>query len=291
MTDAPLPSPVPRAAPLSGQGALVTGGATGIGLACARSLLRDGASVTIAGRREDRLAEAAALLDGEARDGAEVRWVRCDVADEAQVSDAVSVASGAHGGLHIAVASAGTGGLGPIITTSLDEWNGIMSTNVTGTFLLFKHAGAAIAAAGGGAMCAISSIAAVATHRFMAPYCVSKAAIDALVENAADELGVAGVRVTSVRPGLVDTELVEMILGEEGTVASYLENMPVSRVGVVDDIAAAVRYLCGPESSWVTGVHLSVDGGHHLRRGPDYEPVARALFGDAVDGRLPGSDT
>ena len=167
------------------------------------------------------------------------------------------------------------GGLGPIITTSLEEWNTILGTNLTGTFLLFKHAGAAIAVAGGGAMAAISSIAATDTHRFMAPYCVSKAGIDSLVANAADELGVAGIRVNSVRPGLVDTELA---------------NMPVRRIGVVDDIAAAVRYLLGPESAWVTGVHLSVDGGHHLRCRNDYEPVARMLNGHPVEGNLPAVD-
>ena len=119
---------------------------------------------------------------------------------------------------------------------------------------------------------------------------MSKAGIDWLVANAADELGVLGIRVNSVRPGLVDTEMGEMIYGVEETVASYHANMPVSRIGVVDDVAAAVRYLVGPESPWVTGVHLSVDGGHHLRGGPDYEPVARMLFGDAVDGKLPAAD-
>lgn len=286
MTDPLLPHAGPQL-PLAGQAALISGGATGIGLACARHLLRDGASVTLAGRREDRLTESAAALEAEAPDGAHVRWVRCDVADEADVAAAVAAAAEPLGGLHLAVASAGTGGLGPIITTDLTEWHRVLETNLTGTFLLFKHAGAAIAAAGGGAMCAISSIAASATHRFMGPYCVSKAAVDTLVENLADELGVAGVRVCSVRPGLVDTELVEMILAEDGTLASYMENMPVSRVGVVDDVAAAVRYLLGPESSWVTGVHLAVDGGHHLRRGPDYGGIARVLFGDAVDGVLP----
>ncbi len=91
-------------------------------------------------------------------------------------------------------------GLGPLLTTSLDEWNGILTTNLTGTFLTFKHAGAAIARAGGGPMVAISSIAGVATHRFMGPYSVSKAGIDMLVRNLADELGTAGVRVNSVSP-------------------------------------------------------------------------------------------
>lgn len=273
---------------LSGQAALVTGGGSGIGLQCARYLLRDGATVTIAGRTEARLRDAAAELEAEAPEGASVHWAVCDVADEDQVRAAVDVAAAPLGGLHLAVAAAGRGGLGPILTTPVEEWDGILATNTTGTFLTFKHAGAAISASGGGAMVAISSIAGVATHRFMGPYCVSKAAIDMLVRVTADELGVAGVRVNSVQPGLVDTDLVTFVVGDEQTRNDYLDQMPVRRIGTVDDVAALVRFLLGPESSWITGATINVDGGHHLRRGPNYEPVARALFGDdAVEGRVP----
>jgi NAD(P)-dependent dehydrogenase (short-subunit alcohol dehydrogenase family) len=157
-----------------------------------------------------------------------------------------------------------------------------MTTNLTGTFLGIKHAGAAIAAAGGGAIVAISSIAAPLTHPYMAPYCVSKAGLEALVRNAADELGRGGVRVNAVRPGLVRTELADPLLSDEAVVADYLAQMPISRVGTVEDIAEAIAYLCGPGSTWVTGQVLGVDGGHTLRRGPDVEHWARALYGDAA---------
>jgi len=272
--------------PLSGLSAFVTGGATGIGLECARRLVEDGASVTIAGRREDRLQASAGELATRAGDGAEIAYAVCDVGDEEQVQAAVetAVATGPPG-LHLCVASAGGGGVGPILSTSLDEWNRILGTNLTGTFLTFKHAGAAIARSGGGSMVAISSIAAAVTHRFMAPYCVSKVAIDALVRNLADELGVAGVRVNSVRPGFVETELMELV--DEATRDDYLSIMPISRLGEPADVASLVRFLLGPESSWITGANVSVDGGHHLRRGPNFEPVARLLYGDAVDGVIP----
>jgi len=276
------------AGPLAGQAALITGGGSGIGLACAQAFLRDGASVTITGRTEAKLAEAADVLRAEAPAGVTVQYLAGSVSDESAVADAVALAAAPHGGLHIAVASAGIGGLGPIITTSLDEWNNILGTNLTGTFLLFKHAGAEIARSGGGAMAGISSIAGVTTHRFMGPYAVSKAAVDMLVRNTADELGTANVRVNSVRPGIVETELVEVPLSDERIITSYLDAMPVRRVGQVADVAALVRFLCGPESSWITGVNVSVDGGHHLRAGPDYEGITRALFGDdASDGILP----
>lgn len=121
----------------------------------------------------------------------------------------------------------------------------------------------------------------------MAAYCVSKAGIDMLVRNTADELGHAGVRVNSVLPGLVDTELAAGLLATQAVLEDYLNCMPLHRTGTVADIAAAVRFLCGPEASWITGVNLSVDGGHHLRRGPDLDVFARALYPDAL-GKLEG---
>lgn len=286
----------PASAPLAGHAALVTGGGSGIGLACARALVGDGCSVTITGRTEERLRSGAEVLSSAAVAGAEVRWVVADAADEEATVAAVELAKEPTGQLDHAVANAGRGGLGPIITTPLEEWAGILSTNLTGTFLVLKHAGADIARAHaddpperpGGSIVAISSIAAVATHPFMGPYCVSKAGIDMLVRVTADELGRAGVRVNSVRPGIVDTDLVSMVIDDEQVMGSYLENMPVPRAGRPGDVARLVRFLLGPESAWITGTSVSVDGGHHLRRGPDYEPAARAFFGDdAVDGRLP----
>ncbi len=281
----------PDTLPLAGRSAVVTGGGSGIGLECARRLVRDGASVVLTGRTPERLEEGAASLQADLAGGAQVVTAEGDTTDEDAVAAAVAAADSV-APVAFAVASAGRGGLGPIVTTPLEEWTDVLATNATGTFLLFKHAGAAIAANGGGSMVAISSIAAAVTHPFMGPYCVSKAAIDALVRQVADELGRAGVRVNSVRPGIVDTDLVSMIMDDEQVMGSYLANMPVSRPGNVDDVAAAVRFLLGPESGWVTGTSLSVDGGHHLRRGPDFEPAARAFFGDdAVEGRVPPHGT
>jgi NAD(P)-dependent dehydrogenase (short-subunit alcohol dehydrogenase family) len=263
---------------LVGHNALITGGGSGIGLACAKAFARDGAAVTLMGRNAEKLERAAAQIRA---DGGSVSVVAGDVGVESDMIRAVRVAEAA-GPLTIAVANAGIGGLGPIIATDAAQWEAIMKTNLGGTFYTFKHAGAAIARAGGGALCAISSIAGARTHRFMGPYCVSKAGIDMLVRNTADELGVAKVRVNSVLPGLVDTEIAAGLFATEAVHADYLACMPISRTGTVDDIAAAVRFLCGPEASWITGVNLSVDGGHHLRRGPDVEVFSRRLFGDAL---------
>lgn len=248
---------------LEGRAALITGGGTGIGLACAQALHADGAHVTLAGRREDVVKAAAAEF------GERASYVQCDVASEADVQRAVEVASSALGGLHLAVLAAGTGAGGPLTMVPIEMWQACMDTNLTGAFLCIKHAGAAMVAAGGGSIVGLSSIAAPLTHRMMTPYCVSKAALEALVKGAADELGASGVRVNAVRPGLVPTDLATPLAANDGIVADYIAQMPLGRLGTVEDIAQGVRYLCGPESAWVTGQCFAIDGGHTLRRGPD----------------------
>lgn len=269
------------AASLEGQHALVTGGGSGIGLACARAFAADGAAVTLVGRNREKLEAAAAGIPSAAGVYTQV----ADVADEAAVAEAVETAD-SRAPLTIAVANAGTGDIAPLVATDSARWQAVLDTNLNGCMYTFKHAALAIGRAGGGALCAISSIAGLRTHRFMHAYGVSKAGIDMLVRGAADEMGAAGIRVNSVCPGLVDTEIAQGLFGTEAVLNDYLDCMPIRRTGVVEDIAAAVRFLCGPEASWITGVSLSVDGGHHLRRGPNYEPFVRGLYGDdLVEGR------
>lgn len=267
---------------LQGQHALVTGGGSGIGLASARALAADGARVTLVGRNEEKLAAAVEAFPR----AAQVDVHAADVADEAQIEAAIRAAD-RRMPLTIAVANAGTGDIAPLVVTDSERWRSVLATNLDGCMYTFKHAARLIGRAGGGAMCAISSIAGVRTHRFMHAYGVSKAGIDMLVRGAADELGVAGIRVNSVCPGLVDTDIAQGLFGTEDVLQDYLDCMPLGRTGVVEDIAQAVRFLCGPESSWITGVNLSVDGGHHLRRGPNYDTFAKAMFGaDIAAGRF-----
>ena len=273
---------------LSGRTALVTGGGSGIGLACARHLQRDGAVVTIAGRSEDKLRAAAASLG--TTDGS-VRWIACDVTNEDAVQAAVEHAAAPTGKLDVAVANAGAGGGGPLFSTSIDEWRYVLDVNLTGTFLTIKHAGKKMSA-GGGSIVAISSIAGPLTHRFMATYCASKAGLEMLVKVAADELGAFGIRANAIRPGLVPTDLAMPLTMDDGIVEDYLDQMPISRLGTVDDIAAGVRYLAGPESSWVTGQCFAIDGGHTLRRGPRIDSMMERFLGaDAIAGMTSPSAT
>jgi len=277
------------AAPLTGQIAIVTGGGSGIGLASARALVADGASVLIAGRSQDKLDAGLAELGAVVTDGAEVAALSTDVTDEAQIEAAVAAAAALPGRLTIAVASAGDGTIGPIVGTSADEWDRVQAVSLKGVFLTFKHAGTAIAASGGGAMVAVSSIAGLLTHRFMGPYNVAKAGVDMLVKTTADEMGAVDVRVNGVNPGIIRTDLVAMVTEDSVTGKSYLENSPVSRFGEVEDVAAAIRFLAGPESSFITGVNLPIDGGHHLRRGPDYGEITGMLYSETVDPRILGA--
>jgi len=177
--------------------------------------------------------------------------------------------------------------MAPVATSERDSWWATVEVNVLGTFLTLKHAAPVMASSRGGSFVGVSSIAGIETHRYLSAYCVGKAGIDMLVRVAADELGPSGIRVNSVRPGLVDTEMVAGILATDQVLDDYLAQMPIARVGKPDDVAALVRFLAGPESSWITGETISVDGGHHLRRGPDYTAFAEPLYGaDALRGRL-----
>ena len=272
--------------PLSGQSALVTGGGSGIGLGIARHLVRDGAAVVLAGRSADRLAAGAESLLGDGAEPGFVHTVVCDVTDEAAVVEACSVAAGV-GRFTMCVANAGFGSAAPFHLTTLDDWNAVIGTNLTGAFLTLKHAVVGLAANGGGSIVAVSSIAAPLTHRFMTAYCVSKAGLEMLVKQVADELGASGIRCNAVRPGLVPTDATVTLTTTDVIREDYLAQMPIARVGTDDDVAALVRFLLGPESTWITGQCIGVDGGHSVRRGPDITPVMEMVFGRDIRPRTP----
>ena len=259
---------------LQGTAALVTAGGTGLGLGIAKRLAEDGCVVTICGRREAVLSAATEEI------GSNSRYIVCDVTHDDQVKAAVEAAAQPLGRLDITVANAGGGvAAGPLVLTDLDAWNATLALTITSTLSTIKHAAPLMSRNNGGAIVAVSSIAGHLTHRNLGQYCVAKAGVEMLVRNSADELGRYGIRVNGVRPGLVPTE---MAAGLEQTPAvreDYLQQMPLGRLGTPQDVAAAVRFLVGPEASWITGQLLGVDGGHSLRRGPDLD----ALFSEAFD--------
>jgi NAD(P)-dependent dehydrogenase (short-subunit alcohol dehydrogenase family) len=252
---------------LTGQRAIVIGGGSGIGLGSARLLARDGARVTIAGRTEEKLRTAAAGLKEE---GLDVSWVTCNGLDGADVKSAVDEASDEQGRLHIAVVVPGGGSITPVLLYGDDQFSEEVDKNVRPVYLLLKHAGQAMVRAGFGSFVAISSTAAVFSARYLASYCAGKAAVDQLVRVAANELGPLHIRVNSVQPGMTRTPGTAGAFANDEMMAAFLAEQPLQRHGEVDDIAHAVRYMAGPESSWVTGQLLTVDGGHTLRSFVDY---------------------
>ena len=271
---------------IEGFAALVTGGGSGIGLGTAARLVADGAHVTICGRTEEKLRTAVATLADVPSSGGHpvgsARYVVADVTVEEQVAGAVRVAAEERGRLEILFANAGGAHhMGAITTADADGVRATFELNLTGTFLCIKH-GAPLMAAGvgngvgggaatGGSIIGMSSGAGGFPHRFLWAYGASKAGIDMLCRYAAEELGPTGVRVNTVRPGIIDDELMSFITAGGPLLDDYLAEMPVSRVGTVEDVAALVRFLAGPESSWITGENIGVDGGHHLRRGANYQ--------------------
>jgi NAD(P)-dependent dehydrogenase (short-subunit alcohol dehydrogenase family) len=266
---------------LAGWSALVTGGGSGIGLGCARRLAADGASVTLCGRSEDRLRAGAAAVEQVAAGGATVRTLPTDVTDEDQVAAAVEAASAGSGRLDAVVISAGgSETMGPLTQIDAGAWRRTLDLNLTGAMLVIKRAGAVMAAGGGGAIVTVSSIASAVTHRWFGAYGPAKAGLDHLCKLAADELGASNVRVNSVQPGLTRTDLVESITKPGPVLDDYLSCTPLGRIGEVDDVAGLVRFLVGPEASWITGQTIAVDGGHTLRRGPDLSSVLGQVFGD-----------
>ncbi len=262
---------------------IVTGGGTGIGAACAKLLAAGGAAVTICGRTEATLSTVA---DDIRAAGGDVQQVIADITVEADVQRLVGAAVSTYGGIHGFVANAGGGGgLKPYHLADADEYMRVLQLNVLGTFLSVKHSVPELAKTRG-SFVGMSSIAGAVSHLWFGAYPVAKAAIESMMHNAADEYGALGVRFNSVRPGFISTEVMQAVPPSSAVYRSYIENTPMNGVGEPHDVALLVRFLLSDDSRWITGQTIGVDGGHSLRRGPDFTTFAGPAAADLLKGRL-----
>lgn len=240
--------------------ALVTGAGSGIGRAVARALAREGATVVVAGRTPDRLADTVGVIEA---DGGKADAIPADVTQGDQVAQLVDEAVDRHGGLHVAVNSAGIlGPPGPVADLSEDTWTAVFATNVDGIWLSMKHQIAHMAGHGGGTIVNVAStIGAHLTLPTLGAYAASKAAVSTLTRTAAKEYIGAGVRINAVSPGPVDTPM-SRFPGETDADrdARLAEVLPIGRVAATDEIAAAALWLASPDASYVVGHDLVIDG-------------------------------
>jgi NAD(P)-dependent dehydrogenase (short-subunit alcohol dehydrogenase family) len=272
-------------ASLAGTKALVTGGGTGVGFGIARRLLQRGARVALVARRGDVLESAAERLRSEI-DGAQVTTRTCDVTVEEDLAAAVARAAEPDGRLDIAVANAGSGAPGPILALGRDQWRFLCDLNILGTALTIKQAALAMRERGG-SIVAISSVEGFKVARYMAPYTVTKAAVESLVQCAALELAPFRIRVNCIRPGYVPTEGTALAFDDEDA-SRLVEITPLGRSGSAEEIGDAVVYFSAPSGAWVTGQVLSVDGGMAIPEGVSFEKLCRKLYGDEVIDRCKG---
>jgi NAD(P)-dependent dehydrogenase (short-subunit alcohol dehydrogenase family) len=259
-----------------GKSAFVTGGGTGIGLACAEDIVRRGGRVTIAGRRADVLQLAAKHL------GERATWVTCDVTDSASVDAAVATAVERHGPLHHAVNSAFGAILGSVLGTPPDLFSWSVDSTLTGTFRALQAEGRALQEAGGGSIVNISSVSGARSGRWTVAYSAAKAAVDTVTRVAADEWGCHGIRVNSVLPGLIRTSTAAALTDDSALAAAFQRQTPLGRLGEPHDVARFVAVLLSDASEYVTGQCIAVDGGLVLRGIPEPE------HGNRLAALLPG---
>ena len=249
---------------LSGRGALVTGGNGGIGLGMARALLAAGAKVAIWGSREEKTQAAKAQLAQECADASRVHAFVCDVGDEAQVEDTFARTVAALGQVHACFANAGVSSKGTMLTDmTLDEFRRVQRVNVEGVFLTFRAAARHMAQHGqGGSLVATASTAAVEGAARNSHYGASKGAVTSMVRALAVELARHKVRVNSILPGWIVTEMTEKSVGNDKFAGAVMPRIPARRWGQGDDFGGIAVYLASDASSYTTGEQFLIDGGY-----------------------------
>ena len=247
---------------LSGKVALITGGGTGIGRAIALAFAREGAKVSLAARRKDKLDEVVKAISDV---GGEALAIECDVTQGADANRAVRETEARFGALHALLNNAGTLSNATVESVSEDDWDRVMRVNIKGPFLMSRAALPALRRAGGGAIINTGSILGLLAMKSRAAYCASKGAVTMLTKAMAIDHAHENIRVNCICPSLVETEMVQSLFPDtpEGRARreDRLAGIPLGRMGKPADIAELAVYLASDESTWLTGVAIPLDGG------------------------------
>ena len=243
---------------------IVTGASSGIGRATAVRFGREGASVLAVGRDAKALDEVAAAV---AKAGGRSATLVADVTESSAAEAIVRTALDGFGGLTTLVNAAGIIGSGSIETTTDEQWDAMMDINSRAPFRLMRAAVPALIHSKG-SIVNVSSVTGLRSFPGVLAYCVSKSAIDQLTRCAALELAAKGVRVNAVNPGVVISNLHRRGGMNEESYSAFLEHSkathPIGRPGEPHEIADLIFFLASPNSAWITGETVSIDGGRHL---------------------------
>jgi len=246
---------------LSGKVALITGGGTGIGRACALQFSREGAKVAVAGRRREPLAAVVAEIQAA---GGQALSASCDVAKSDQVERTIREVVAQFGALHVLVNNAGILHVGSIEETSEAEWDRLMDVDLKGVFLVSRAALPELRKSGG-AIVNIGSVLGLVGMKKRAAYAAAKGGVTMLTKAMALDHAQEGIRVNCICPAIVETDLVQTILSQApdrvAAVRLRTAQIPLGRMGKPEDVAALAVFLASEESSWLTGAAIALDGG------------------------------
>jgi meso-butanediol dehydrogenase / (S,S)-butanediol dehydrogenase / diacetyl reductase len=247
---------------LSGKVALITGGGTGIGRAIALAFAREGASVSLAGRRLEKLKEVCSQIE---KQGGSAIALQCDVSHAKDAGRAISETSKKFGKLNVLVNNAGTLSVSTVDTITEEDWDRVITVNLKGPFLMSRAALTEFRKHGGGAIVNIGSVLGLVAMKDRAAYCASKGGVTMLTKAMALDHAHENVRVNCICPSIVETELVKSLFddSEQGKrlKQSRMGTIPLGRFGKPADVAELAVFLGSEESSWLTGAAIPLDGG------------------------------